>query len=71
MKARRVFRPNRKTPEERAKEQRRREEIQRAKPSLDDLVTSGECDADAVMTMGMPFDVHSRRRSAFPGVWKA
>lgn len=63
MKARRVFRPNRKTPDERAKEQRLRDEIQKAKPSLDDLVASGECDPDAVMTMGMYFDVQSALQS--------
>ncbi len=57
MKARRAFRPNRKTAEERARERRLREKLQREKPSLQDLVRSGECDPAAVMTMGMYFDV--------------
>ncbi len=57
MKARRIFRPSRKTTAERAREQTLREKIQREKPSLQDLVRSGECDPDAVMTMGMYFNV--------------
>ncbi len=57
MKPRRVFCPNRKTAEERARERRLRERLQKEKPSLEDLVRSGECDPDAVMTMGMYFDV--------------
>jgi ribosome-binding protein aMBF1 (putative translation factor) len=57
MKARRIFRANRKTPEERARERKLRDKLQREKPSLEDLVRSGECDPDAVMTMGMYFDV--------------
>jgi DNA-binding XRE family transcriptional regulator len=57
MKARRIFRASRKTAEERAREQTLREKLQKEKPSLEDLVRTGECDPDAVMTMGMYFDV--------------
>ena len=57
MKARRTFRASRKTTEERAAEQTLRDKLQKEKPSLEDLVRSGECDPDAVMTMGMYFDV--------------
>ena len=57
MKARRVFRANRKTPAERAGEQELRDKLQKEKPSLADLVGTGECDPDAVMTMGMYFEV--------------
>ena len=57
MKAQRIFRANRKTPEERACEKTLREKIQKDKPSLDDLIRTGECDPDAVMTMGMYFDI--------------
>jgi predicted transcriptional regulator len=57
MKAQRIFRPNPKTAEERVREQTLREKLQRERPSLQDLISSGECDPDAVMTMGMYFDV--------------
>ncbi len=57
MKARRVFRANQKTAEERARERTLREKLQKEKPSLEDLIRGGECDPDAVMTMGMYFDV--------------
>jgi hypothetical protein len=57
MKARRVFRANTKTTEERAREQALREKLQKERPSLEDLVDAGDCDQDAVMTMGMYFDV--------------
>jgi ribosome-binding protein aMBF1 (putative translation factor) len=57
MKAQRIFRANRKTAEERARERALREKLQKEKPSLDDLVRAGACDPDAVMTMGMYFDV--------------
>src|SRR5438309_3419827 len=57
MKARRIFRASRKTAEERVSEQTLRDRLQKEKPSLEDLVRTGECDADAVMTMGMYFDV--------------
>jgi hypothetical protein len=57
MKAQRVFRANRKTAEERAREQALRDKLQKERPSLDDLVRAGECLPDAVMTMGMYFDV--------------
>ena len=57
MKARRIFRANAKTAEERAREQTLREKLQKEKPSLEDLVRAGACDPDAVMTMGMYFDV--------------
>jgi ribosome-binding protein aMBF1 (putative translation factor) len=57
MKAQRIFRPNRKMAQERAREQALREKLQKEKPSLEDLVRAGACDPDAVMTMGMYFDV--------------
>ncbi len=57
MKVRRIFRANQQTAEERAREQTLRERLQKEKPSLDDLVRAGACDPDAVMTMGMYFDV--------------
>jgi ribosome-binding protein aMBF1 (putative translation factor) len=57
MKARRIFRANQKTAEERLREQALRDQLQKEKPSLDDLVRTGACDPDAVMTMGMYFDV--------------
>ena len=57
MRARRVFRANRKSAQERARERALREQLQREKPSLEDLVRSGACDPDAVMTMGMYFDI--------------
>ena len=57
MKARRLFRANRKTAQERLREQTLREKLQKEKPSLEDLVRAGACDPDAVMTMGMYFDV--------------
>jgi DNA-binding XRE family transcriptional regulator len=57
MKARRVFRANTKTAAERLREKDLRDKIQKERPSLEDLVASGECDPDAVMTMGMYFDV--------------
>lgn len=57
MKARRVFRASRKTAEERGREKALRERLQKEKPSLEDLVRTGETDPDAVMTMGMYFDV--------------
>jgi hypothetical protein len=59
MKARRIFRANRKTAAERAREQMLREKLQRDRPSLEDLVRTGACDPDAIMTMGMYFDVQS------------
>ncbi len=58
MKASRVFRPNRTTAEERVRERALREKLQKVKPSLEDLVASGACDPDAVMTMGMYLDFH-------------
>lgn len=57
MKAQRIFRANRKTAEERVREQVLREKLQKERPSLDDLIRTGACDPDAVMTMGMYFDV--------------
>ena len=63
MKVRRIFRANRKTPEERAREKKLRDKLQTEKPSLEDLVRLGECDPDAVMTMGMYFDVQQALQS--------
>ncbi len=57
MKLQRIFRANQKTAEERVREKTLREKLQNEKPSLADLVRDGECDADAVMAMGMYFDV--------------
>jgi predicted transcriptional regulator len=57
MKARRIFRASRKTAAARAQEQALRAKLQKARPALEDLVRAGECDPDAVMTMGMYFDV--------------
>lgn len=57
MKAQRIFRASRKSAEERTREQALREQLQKEKPSLEDLVRAGECDPDAVMTMGMYYDV--------------
>lgn len=57
MKAQRIFRANRKTAQERLREKKLGERLQKAKPSLEDLVRTGDCDPDAVMTMGMYFDV--------------
>ena len=59
MKARRIFRANRKTAEERAREQVLREKLQKDRPALEDLIRSGACDPDAVMTMGMYFDIQT------------
>lgn len=41
-KRQRIHRPNQKTPEERAKEKATRERFQREKPTLDELIASGE-----------------------------
>lgn len=57
MKGRRVFRANPKTPAERAREKALRDQLQRERPSLDDLVETGKVDPDATMTMGMYFDI--------------
>lgn len=57
MKKQRIFRANRKTAEERARERTLRDKLQTERPSLEDLVRSGACDSDSVMTMGMYFDV--------------
>jgi DNA-binding XRE family transcriptional regulator len=59
MKARRELRPNLKTAEERVRERELRDRLQKEKPSLEDLVARGECDPNAVMTMGMYFDVQT------------
>jgi ribosome-binding protein aMBF1 (putative translation factor) len=57
MKAKRIFRPNRKAADERFRENELRDKLQKERPSLEDLVRSGACDPDAVMTMGMYFGV--------------
>ena len=57
MKARRIFRASTNTAEQRARERTLRAKLQQEKPSLEDLVRDGACDPDAVMTMGMYFDV--------------
>ena len=63
MKARRIFRASGKTAEERVREQTLREQLQKERPSLEDLVRTGACDPDAVMTMGMYFDVQKAFRA--------
>lgn len=57
MKARRIFRASRKTVAERVREKALRDNLQKVKPSLEDLIRTGESDPDAVMTMGMYFDM--------------
>ena len=47
------------TAEERADEQSLRVRLQKEKPSLEDLVSTGDCDPDAIMTMGMYFDLQT------------
>lgn len=63
MKAQRIFRASRKTTEERIRERALRDKLQKEKPSLDDLIRTGACDPDAVMTMGMYFDVQRALQS--------
>jgi len=63
MNAQRIFRASSKTAEERAREQTLRKKLQKERPSLEDLVRSGVCDPDAVMTMGMYFDVQRALRA--------
>ncbi len=57
MRAQRIFRANAKTTTERLRERALRDKLQQEKPSLEDLIRSGECEPDSVMTMGMYFDV--------------
>jgi DNA-binding XRE family transcriptional regulator len=57
MKAQRMFRASRKSAEERRREREFRDRLQKERPSLQDLVRAGDCDPDAIMTMGMYFDV--------------
>jgi len=57
MKAQRIFRANQKSAADRVREQALREQLQKERPSLEDLVRTGECDPDAVMMMGMYFDI--------------
>ncbi|MGH7174215.1 MAG: helix-turn-helix domain-containing protein [Gemmataceae bacterium] len=57
MKAQHIFRANRKTPAKRRREKALRDKLQKEKPSLEDLIRAGDCDPDAVMTMGMYFDL--------------
>jgi DNA-binding XRE family transcriptional regulator len=59
MKAQRIFCANRKSAEERVREQALRDKLQREKPSLEDLIRDGGCDAATVMTMGMYFEVQT------------
>lgn len=59
MRARRIFRANQKTPAERTREKILRDKLQKEKPSLDDLIRDGACDPDAVMSMGMYFDIQT------------
>jgi ribosome-binding protein aMBF1 (putative translation factor) len=57
MKARRVFCENTKTSSERAAERAIRDEFQREKPSLEDLVRAGQCDPEDAMSMGQYYDL--------------
>jgi len=59
MKARRIFRANGKSAEERVHERALRDKLQQEKPSLEDLIRDGASDPNAVMTMGMYFDIQS------------
>jgi hypothetical protein len=59
MKANRITRPNNKSARDRLRERKLRERIQAEKPSLDDLKQSGDCDPEAIMTMGMYFDIQA------------
>lgn len=57
MKTQRVFRANKKSAAERSREKALRDQLQKDRPALDDMIRAGDCDPDAVMTMGMYFDV--------------
>ncbi len=57
MKAQRIFRASKKTDEERIREQHLRDQLQKEKPALEDLIRTEACDPDTVMTMGMYFDI--------------
>lgn len=57
MKAKRIFRANCKSTDDRSREQATREELQKRKPTLEDLIATGDCDPEAVMTMGMYFEI--------------
>jgi len=59
MKAKRIFRASQKTKAERIHEKELREKLQRDKPTIETMVSNGECDPDAIMTMGMYFDVQT------------
>lgn len=57
MTTQRIFRASRKTAEEHIREQALREKLQNETPSLEEMIRTGDCDPDAVMTMGMYFDI--------------
>lgn len=59
MKAKRIIRANHKLRPARDRERAVRDNLQAEKPSLDDLLRSGDCDSEAVMTMGMYFDIQA------------
>lgn len=63
MKLRRIFQANHKTAEERAHEQALRDKLQKERPSLEDLIRNGECDPEAVITMGTYFALHRALRA--------
>ena len=63
MKIQRIFRASRKTADERLREQTLREKLQRERPSQEDLVRAGDCDPDAIMTMGMYFNAQKALQS--------
>ena len=66
MKATRVFRPNPKTAEERAHERSLRERLQKERPSLDDLVRTGEEAADIEGALDHEIAGHRRRSRPVP-----
>ena len=63
MKPQRLFRENRKSAPAKLREQELRKRLQRERPSLEDMVRTGDCDPDAIMTMGMYFDVQKALQS--------
>lgn len=61
MRARRVYRANQKTGEQRSRERSIREQLQQWKPSLEDLIREGDCDPHAIITMGRYFELAAKR----------
>lgn len=57
MSTRRIHRANPKSDSARNRERELRDSIQAQKPSLDDLIHSGDVDANAVISLGQYFDL--------------